>query len=459
MYRSLLVTDRMRPSSRGAKGLIEEAESDRARVLYSSSFRRLQRKTQVFPLEDNAAVRSRLTHSLEVAHVGRFLASMMVQKAHDTGVATALEIDSEVQHALTVTVEVACLLHDIGNPAFGHFGEGAIAAWFSKNPDALSKTKLDMAGFDGNPQGLRIIASLAGADRLTGMNLTLTQLASTIKYQVVADEHALLGDKKRYKKFGAFQTESDVIGRIRDKFSMGPQQRFPLAYLMEAADDISYCLSDIEDGVEKRIIRYDNFIQSLLIAAEAEPAVTSLIEDAKKQAERAPDVDRVVSFRSYLVRHLVSHATERYLKKHDSILDGTLDELIDASAAEGKLLATIKSVVRSEVYSDESIQSLELAGSSVISGLLDRFGVLLKVNRNALKGLLSPGARVRGLDVEKRLLDLIAPSHKQYYASAAEGKDDDMEMLLRSHMIVDYISGMTDPFALRMHQKLSGIRL
>lgn len=130
MYQSLLIGDRIRASTRGAKDITEEVESDRARVLYSASFRRLQRKTQVFPLEDNASVRTRLTHSLEVAHVGRYLATTVIKLMRERGLAASYGLqDIGLQHAFSVTVEVACLLHDIGNPPFGHFGEVAISKW------------------------------------------------------------------------------------------------------------------------------------------------------------------------------------------------------------------------------------------------------------------------------------------------------------------------------------------
>lgn len=457
MYAKLLTTNRIRKSSRGEQSLVDEVESDRARVLYNASFRRLQRKTQVFPLEDNAAVRSRLTHSLEVAHVGRFLASRLVQTVHDRGLVNRFEFTPEIEHALTVTVEVACLLHDIGNPAFGHFGESAIAKWFSARDGLGVMVDSDMRGFDGNPQGLRIVASLAGSDGKTGMNLTLTQLASTIKYQLLSSEFP--GNGKGYKKFGAFETEREVIEKLREKFGLGVGQRFPLAYLMEAADDISYCLSDIEDGSEKRVVRYEEVIDDLRRGAEGDSDVSSLVDQAIEQAATARDVDRVVSFRSFLVRRFVRAAVDQYVDKHDDVLTGSLDELIDPASTEGKLLKLIKAVVRRRVYSDESIQSLELAGNSVMRGLLDYFGQLIDVPRDEFTALMAPGARVKGRDVEKRLLDLVAPSHKRFYEQASVGVDEEREKLLRAHLIADYIAGMTDPFALKVHQKLSGIRL
>ncbi|WP_206436313.1 dGTP triphosphohydrolase [Xanthomonas oryzae] len=219
MYQTLLTNERLRPSSRGKESIAQEVESDRSRVLYSASFRRLQRKTQVFPLEDNAAVRTRLTHSLEVAHVGRFLATSVIQRVSEKGLIASWGLDlTDFKHAFVVTVEVACLLHDIGNPPFGHFGEAAIAKWFTKC-SAKNSYFNDFTGFDGNPQGFRIVTKLNGSDGLTGMNLTLSQLASTLKYPSTPSE------KSRYKKFGAFFTEQEALKDVREPLNNAPQMR------------------------------------------------------------------------------------------------------------------------------------------------------------------------------------------------------------------------------------------
>lgn len=454
MYSTLLVPKRIRISSRGEKSLVEEVESDRARVLYSASFRRLQRKTQVFPLEDNASVRTRMTHSLEVAHVGRFLASSVLGVFSERSLLDSFELTTERQHAFSTTVEVACLLHDIGNPPFGHFGEVAISRWFSKL-DIFGDYKLDFDGFDGNPQGFRIISRIAGDDGLTGMNLTLSQLAATVKYSVNPEEQK----SSNLKKFGIFFSENQTLGKIRAQFNLKPEQRHPLAYLMEAADDISYCLSDIEDGAEKGIVRYQDIVQDLLENAEDED-VREIILDAEQVADSAQSVNKIVSFRSHLIRGLVKYAANRYADDHDQILSGDIDELIDKNSSHGKLLKVIKNVVRGKVYSHHTVQSLELSGLAAITALLESFGQLLRLDRDVFTSLISEGKSKRGLEVEKRLCDFIAPSHKYAYNVASQAVDGkDAELWLRAHMLVDYISGMTDSFAIEMHQILGGLRI
>lgn len=448
MYKGLLVTDRIRPSSRGSRAIYEEVESDRSRVLYSSAFRRLQRKTQVFPLDDNAAIRTRLTHSLEVAHVGRFLATSVIAYLRDQKRLDDFGLDSEYAHAFAVTVEVACLLHDIGNPPFGHFGEVAIGRWFDKHAPGVKAQ--DISQFDGNPQGFRIITRLAGADSSTGLNLTLSQIGATLKYQSV------LREQSRFKKFGSFDSEEETLRRIRDRFGLKPEQRFCVAYLMEAADDISYCLSDLEDGVEKGLLTYNSFLSDIENHSSAE--AMDIINIGRKAADDAPQVDRLVAFRSGVIRHLVDTAAKRYVDEHESILAGEPKELLPAETREGAFLEAVKNYVRKNVYDHEVILRLEVGGLSIVKSLLDCFAPLLQVRREDLRSLID-GRRVKGKDIERRLLMLVAKSHKAAYQITCDSAGDGDEMTLRARMIVDYISGMTDSFAMETYQRLTGGRI
>ncbi|MGB7281205.1 MAG: dNTP triphosphohydrolase, partial [Candidatus Acidiferrum sp.] len=234
----------------------EEAISDRARVVYSSSFRRLQQKTQVFTVSKDAAVRTRLTHSLEVASVGRWVA----QKVVDGPLAG---LRPPYRSALVSLVETGCLAHDIGNPPFGHFGESAIQEWFRENWSSVAGEQLanedklktlveDFLQFDGNPQGTRILTRLQGltkVDRnLYGMDLTFSQILTSLKYPRGPKD-----DSSRWKKAGFFESERLRIESAWKAFEFKVQRRFPLAYLVEVADDISYCISDMEDGIDQGV--------------------------------------------------------------------------------------------------------------------------------------------------------------------------------------------------------------
>lgn len=446
MYADWLTGERVRVSTRGQKSLYEEVESDRARVLYSAVFRRLQRKTQVFPLEDNAAIRTRLTHSLEVAHVGRFLASKILEKARAASKAHEWGLEGEVAHAFQVITEVACLLHDVGNPPFGHFGEVAIGKWCERQ-EGLAETCL--TGFDGNPQGFRIVSRLSGVDSASGMNLTIAQLAATLKYPSTKSEF------KKYKKFGVFDIEADRLAAIRSKLNMGVEQRFCLAYVMEAADDISYCLSDIEDGVEKDLIAPDRFFEEIEKSVSGE--AREIYERGRQSSQQAKNsVDEVVSFRAAIIRELVDAAAARYVNEHDSIISGDLHELIPESSAEGAFLKQLKGVVSRVLYSSSQVVKLELAGLRVVGGILDAFSPLLIIDAADLRKLLV-GERVRGLDVERRLAALLARSHKNAYGRSLADDAGIDEPVKRAHLLVDFVAGMTDPFAVDTYQRLVGV--
>lgn len=219
MYKELLKTNRRRKSTRGDYTPLKAIESDRARVLYSTAFRRLQGKTQVFPLDENAAIRTRLTHTLEVAHVGKHLASSVLERLEDEGRLEKVGLAGQYGIAFVAVVEVACLLHDIGNPPFGHFGEVAIKWWFSQyvpaknmDPDVL----FDLTHFDGNPQGFRIATRLSGKHTKSGLNLTYVQLASMLKYIGFPKD---IGSPCTLSKAGAFQTESEALPDCCKKFA------------------------------------------------------------------------------------------------------------------------------------------------------------------------------------------------------------------------------------------------
>ena len=428
----------------------------------------MQRKTQVFPLEENAAVRSRLTHSLEVAHVGRYLTDTVLAKARERDLLVSWGIDAERAIAMGLTVETACLLHDIGNPPFGHFGELAIIRWFAQkrqqflSPFAADKEVEryynDFLHFDGNPQGFRLVAVLAGADGSTGLNLTHTQLISTVKYPVAPDR--VDGNNQLRKKAGVFHTEEKILADLLERLGMSESARHPFAYLMEAADDISYCLSDIEDGIEKRICGWREFRERIEEeCAKCSPGANLLLTEVLAEADKYSGVDPVVAFRTRLIRCLVEYATDQYIERHEDVLSGTLPELIFGGHPHGELLGAVKSSVRGLVYSSPLAQVPELTGLSVITGLLDIFEDLLLIDRNRFCALVLGKWKGMGIDAEKRLFDLVARKHVEAYKSAVEsGCSDGIERILRIHMLLDFISGMTDAYSTSLFQTLRGIR-
>lgn len=465
-YKKILLTDRFRASSRGGRDILQESESDRARVLYSAAFRRLQRKTQVFPLEENAAIRSRLTHSLEVAHVGRFLATSFIKKLIDNPAGDARKkygIDESCSLAIPNIVETACLLHDIGNPPFGHFGESAIANWFKgywircsqgiKEEDGALELKADMLAFDGNPQGFRIVTKLTGVDD-HGMNLLFSQIASTVKYPIGPGE--IDKDKPLQKKAGVFYAEIDCWSEICDRLSLGKGKRFPLAYLMEAADDISYCLSDIEDGIEKGFFKHQDFVDAVLKGVADSDEAVDVVTKALDAAKRSEDyVEPHVSFRSYLVNYLVNEVSSVYIDRHEEIFSGELPGLVEACPVAGALLDAIKKAVVKLLYGSKSSVELELTGLAAIDGILRKYEPLLDMELADFSKIVIGERCDRAFDAEVKMFSLLAKKHVSAYLRSRNGGG---ERVARVRLVVDFVAGMTDVFALRTYQMFSGIK-
>ena len=264
-YSKKLTCHRSQPSSKSPRSLLTETESDRGRIIQSAAIRRLQQKTQVYPLETNAAVRSRLTHSLEVQQTGRFLAQTIINKFNNSNQLSAVGLAGK-ETVFTNIVEMSCLIHDVGNPPFGHFGETAISGWIRSNapgshqsaagtPSKLFTETLlpDLAVFEGNAQGLRIIS------QLQNLNLTYSQMAALMKYTRPPFETRPEKSSPEYyrkKKPGYYYSEAELVNKIQSHLNIDKGCRFPLVYIMEAADDISYCIADLEDAVDKGILSY-----------------------------------------------------------------------------------------------------------------------------------------------------------------------------------------------------------
>lgn len=425
-----LIQDRsLRPASAGARTPLIASESDKGRIVNSAAFRRLQQKAQVFPLDPNASVRTRLTHSIEVSQLGRYLAQKVIVKL---GASDAAYADVA---AFVNVVENACLLHDIGNPPFGHLGEAAIREWFA----GCDFGGTDLQSFDGNPQGFRLITLLSGRDS-RGLNLTNSLLLSTVKYPWT---RALKPAAE--KKIGIFDMEWPVYEEACAAFGWSPGKRFPFVLLMEAADDIAYSMSDLEDGLEKKIIK-----------------LRDLEEEFGKERFQASSVYPIVKFKTDIINAAVETAAETFASNLSRILSGETIRLLPKDSAVGELLGKVKQFARKEIYAHPSAERVELAGRSVIGGLLNHFKALLDLDEDEFSTLLagrktepkSNGPR-KERDFHMRLLRLLPDAYKQKYAIAAKGAEPDR----RAHLIVDFIAGMTDHYALETYQVLQGIRI
>lgn len=492
-YEKLLSPERFRTSSVSNRNIISEAESDRGRLLFCAAFRRLQQKAQVFSMEPNAAVRSRLTHSFEVSQMGRYIADQISSKLIENNWAT-----TEQCSALVTFVETSCLMHDIGNPPFGHFGEAAISEWFSKHgahaiihscssgqvsggigteDPRLVNALADFLAFDGNPQGLRVVSKLQRNSDEHGLNLTKTTIGSYIKYVKSSVSSTRPINSPFIKKCGYFTTESDIVNSVWQHFGYSEPQRFPLAYVMEAADDIAYCISDLEDSIEKGLLNQKTAlseIQSQWAQQKFEPndvVATSigitLQNAAKGECENGAPFT-YTDFRTALMRELARYAAEQYINEHKKVLDGSLPTLMPPNSAAGVILELLKTYCRTKVYCHEVVQRVELAGYTAIYGLLEKFSCLLTCSHDRFKCALdyskNKDSENRPIIIEKKLLTLFPKNYIKVYSDdlCKISSDKDLkfkEWNLRAHLVTDFLAGMTDDFAMTTYRTLSGMRL
>ncbi|GLQ91272.1 dGTPase [Dyella acidisoli] len=481
-YQKLLQVTRFRPSqSNRNQTLSIEAASDRGRILFSNAFRRLQSKTQVFDQELNASVRTRLTHSLEVASVGRYLADVAAREMLKKGWLGPLgnEETLDVSSAVVTFVEVACLMHDLGNPPFGHFGESTLQAWFENHQDKFcakfsknKRTKFeslyrDFRHFDGNPQGFRIATKLQWVKDEHGYNLTHTQLAAMLKYPWTPDHVGQKRDGKTIKKAGAFYSEEEVIKGVYSALEMNVGTRHPLAYLMEASDDISYCLSDIEDAFEKNVIRGHDFVDWLrkklggTTSGAVSKILSNLPEDADATVENESRFAWYVKFRTDVTNTLVNEAANLFIQHQEDILKGLYFDLLDRCDTAKQILGAVKDFSTEHLYTSRVVRQRELLAFEVITGILDRFGALLDLPSNQAYELIT-GKHVKNPEhiLAPTLCSFLGKKQVLAYRYATDvnsGTSEEREFgewFARTHLLVDYVSGMTDDYAIASFQRL-----
>jgi dGTPase len=469
---------------RSTANLQTALESDRGRIINSAAIRRLQQKTQVFPLERNAAVRSRLTHSLEVQQVGRFIvqrifANLSYQQQTDYGL-------NNLERPLESLVEMACLMHDIGNPPFGHFGEAAINHWFRAHMASITPARCkqahsgigvifkslahDICQFEGNAQGIRIIHSLQA------LNLTYCQSASILKYTRPAglDSKDIPANKNYLmKKVGYYYSEKAFIEALQTELDMQPYCRHPASYIMEAADDISYCLADIEDAVEKDIITVELLCTKLkshytkalinltLDDSQQHDFVAKALDYALERAEAQAfnfNSEFFIYLRVALLHPLVNHAAKRFIKHIEPIYHGDFNQaLLEDSSHLHALTIALKQVALNYVFSHHEVEKLELQGYRIINGLLDCYKPLLQLSSDDFKRALNGDSR---LLIESRLVKKLSKKHLSSYQHAIDAMQEEpdhfsaYEFYYRCRLIQDYISGMTDQFAYDEYRNL-----
>ena len=416
-----------------------EFKRDYDRLIFSSAFRRLQNKTQVFPLPGSIFVHNRLTHSLEVASVGMSIGNDISRRV----IKKQPDLKDTLVEEIGTIVSAACLAHDLGNPPFGHSGEKAIQTFFSEGPGLKIKPMVssefwdDITHFEGNANTFRILTHRFKGRRQGGFVMTYSMLASIVKYPFAS---SLAGN---HGKFGFFASEAESYKKIADELGISCKSapgeplkyaRHPLVYMVEAADDICYEIMDIEDSHKLKILSY----------AETEHLLLSFFDEDIQQKIRQRIIDeeltdeneKVVYMRASVIGKLENECVAAFLAHEEEILAGTFEgSLIDhISERQKKAYQECEKISYSKIYQSKPVLDIELSGYQIMATLMEVF----------IEAAVNPSRFY-----SKQLLRRVS---SQY-----DIENENLEERIMA--VLDYISGMTDIYALDIYQKINGISL
>ncbi|MHA4806613.1 deoxyguanosinetriphosphate triphosphohydrolase [Flavitalea flava] len=424
---------------------------DYDRIIFSSAFRRLQNKTQVFPLPGAVFVHNRLTHSLEVASVGRSLGKAVGDALADKHSQNGDEFREFYKYELPSVIAAGCLAHDIGNPPFGHSGEDAIRTFF-RSLEGSAKERFvgeltenqqrDFLYFEGNANAFRTLTHTFNEDARGGFRLTYATLASIVKYPADS-QHGFNKKQLATKKSGFFDSEIDTYTAIAKELGIPRTEngknvfaRHPFVYLVEAADDICYRVIDFEDAHRLNIISIDTIKDLFLSFFDAEEGY-----DARDRVEKTlngiKDGNQKVQFlRAKLINLLIHRVCDVFMNNEDALLEGRLEKsLIDyLPAREVELVKKIDSFSVQHIYNHRSVVEIEIAGYNVIGGMLKEF----------FAAVLHPES-----SKSEKLLQLISG---QFVITG-----DPSRLYYDTQSVVDFISGMTDLYAVDLYRKITGM--
>jgi dGTPase len=425
LWRDLLSARRLRRADVRISSTRSPFQQDADLIVFSAAFRRLQDKTQVQPLSETGSVRTRLTHSIEVASVGRSLGSAVA-----AGIAQSRQLDAEQCHAIAAVVHAACLAHDIGNPPFGHGGEDVIQGWFAAHPEHLSglsaEQTLDFLAFDGNAQGFRTLTQLENYHFDGGLRLTHASLGAFLKYPVSASERDPERKILARRKPGFFGAERRYIRELQAGLGLPEGVRHPLVYLTEAADDICYAIVDLEDGYDAGLLDHREAAEVLSELAGASP------DAALGRSEQ------LHKLRALAIGRMVEAVTEAFVAVEPQLLNAEpVAELCNLTPF-GPTLSRAKQLAAARIFSAPTVVERLLGGQRVLETLLESLvpvvHALVDVNydRSALRGRARSIALLLGEGYRPR---------------------DRYEALLG---ITDFLCGLTDRAAVSLAQRLTG---
>ena len=417
-----------------------EFKRDYDRLIFSAPFRRLQNKTQVFPLPGSVFVHNRLTHSLEVASVGMSLGNDVAQRIISE---KRPELKDTLFEQIGQIVSTACLAHDLGNPPFGHSGEKAIQTFFTEGAGSGLQSMVspafwdDITHFEGNANAFRLLTHQFKGRRPGGFVMTYSTIASIVKYPFASSAASKKG------KFGFFQSEQDTYQRIADEMGIirlsndGEPLRYarhPLVYLVEAADDICYEIMDLEDAHKLKIVSFEE-TSSLMLGFFDDEAQQHIRQRIADEQLTDPN-EQIVYLRACVIGKLENECVRVFVDHEEEILSGTFTgSLIDhISPLQREAYRRCASLSVARIYKSRPVLDVELSGYQIMATLMEQM----------VEAVMHP-ARYYSQQ-------LIGRVSSQYDIDAP-----DLETRLMA--VIDYISGMTDVYALDVYQKINGISL
>lgn len=471
-WKQLLSTARSRSASKTkytkSTDLRSEFEKDYHRIIGSASFRRLQDKTQVFPLDKSDFIRTRLTHSLEVSSFAKSLGqnigeNILVYKKDPT-------FTIRMKEDMCNVLQCAGLIHDIGNPPFGHFGETAIREWFQKNLPLIMyrgasveeqlepQMREDFYHFEGNAQALRLVSKLHFLVDEQGMNLTYGLLNTIVKYPVSSLHINKKSENIKDKKMGFYQADEGIFDEIQRETGTNGC-RHPLTFILEAADDIAYKTADIEDAFVKGYLTYHKLMEELTeLEAQYEEEPSNGFQGAKKLEalykrgkEKELEKPEEYAIKNWLVRvqgFLINCATYGFTSNYEEIMNGEYKQDLFYHTFAEQLMELLGGLAYREVFTSETIYRMEVAEGAMIDFLMDKFvRAIVKYDEPLLK--------LDSTDI--RMVSFISSNYKSAYHYHAKGRSDVERLYLRLLLVTDYICGMTDSYAKRLYQELKAV--
>lgn len=443
-----------------------EIERDYDRILFATPVRRLADKTQVFPLDANDSVRTRLTHSHEVGNLGRSIGTAL---AFEYGIAASAGSRVPLRN-LPSLLASAGLVHDLGNPPFGHQGEVAIQTWFAENEKSVlaplsdEQHRQDFLKFEGNAQGFRLVTRLQLLNDDFGLDLTYATLAAMMKYPTPSHQTHSNDTPVASKKHGFFASEQHIAEQVWEKTGLSAGKRHPAAFLMEACDDIAYVVLDAEDAVKKNLASFADLIAFLRHHGENDPIVKWVVDESEAKhlsyrkskyqlsAAELNDIS-MQRFRVYAISELVKAVTKAFVDREQDFLNNTVEESLLKISKGETLRKLLKDFSKRHAYTHRSVLKVELQGYNVIRGLMDLFWAAI-VDRKDVDKPNSP----RKHPFTRFVYERVSENYRRIFEYPIPEVQGFPIRYRECQLLTDMLSGMTDTYAVKLYEELLAMK-